>query len=184
MKYSIFLVMILALADSSIYAQKVFTRSGQISFYSDAPLEKIQAHNHKATCVLDLSSGKMEWAVLIKAFSFEKALMQEHFNENYMESTKYPKATFVGNIVDYQKIDLSKDGFTETKVVGDLTIKGTTRPVESQAVLETKNGKLTGKSTLVIAVADYGIEIPKLVRDNIAKEVKIEINADFEILNQ
>ena len=88
------------MGSSALLGQKYFTKDGKVSFYSDALMEKIEAHNTKAASVIDAENGQMEFAVLIKAFQFEKALMQEHFNENYMESSTYPKASFKGKIED------------------------------------------------------------------------------------
>jgi hypothetical protein len=92
--------------------QKYFTKTGTISFFSETPMEKIEAQTKSANCVLDASTGKLEFAVLIKSFQFEKALMQEHFNENYMESTKFPKSTFKGQLDNFSSIDLSKKSKT------------------------------------------------------------------------
>ena len=111
MKKSIFstLVVLLFLANG-LSAQKYFTRGGNVSFNSDTPLEKIEAINSNAACVLDTETGKLQFSVLIKAFTFEKALMQEHFNENYMESTKFPKSTFKGEIENFRDVDFSTAG--------------------------------------------------------------------------
>ncbi len=185
MKKIIFLVFVSVLfLTQSIQAQKYFTRTGNIVFSSEAPMEKIEASNQKATSVLDAKSGKMEFAVLIKAFQFEKALMQEHFNENYMESDKFPKALFKGAIVDMSKIDLSTDGTYAVKVKGDLTIHGETKEVETDGNIEVKDGKISATSTFEIEVADFKIEIPKVVRDNIAKIVSITINIDYELFKK
>ena len=185
MKKVIFLVFVSVLFFAqSMQAQKYFTRTGNIVFSSEAPMEKIEASNQKATSVLDASSGKMEFAVLIKAFQFEKALMQEHFNENYMESDKFPKALFKGAIVDMSKIDLSSDGTYAVKVKGDLTIHGETKEVESDGTIVVKNGKISATSTFEIAVADYKISIPKVVRDNIAKVVAIVVNINYELFKK
>ncbi len=163
---------------SHLQAQKYFTREGKISFFSDAPLEKIEAHNQQATAVADFTSGAMEFAVLIKAFQFEKALMQEHFNENYMESTKYPKATFKGQIADAAKVNLSKDGTYPVKVKGMLTIKGVSKEIETDGTIVVRGGAVSASSAFKIVVADYGIAIPKVVADKIAKivEVKVDVN--------
>src|SRR5882762_5343542 len=83
---------------------RVFTRKGQISFYSKAPLEDIEAHNKAAVRVLDKTTGQLEFSVLMKGFEFEKALQQEHFNEDYVESDKYPKAVFKGKLADVSKV--------------------------------------------------------------------------------
>ena len=169
---------------NSIHAQKYFTRTGNIVFSSDAAMEKIEASNQKATSVLDAATGKMEFAVLIKAFQFEKALMQEHFNENYMESDKYPKAKFKGGIVDVSKVDFLKDGIYPVNVKGNLTIHGETNEVETDGTIVMKDGKISATSTFEVAVADYKIEIPKVVRDNIAKIVSITVNIDYELFKK
>lgn len=177
--YSIF---ILTLCANITFGQKYFTKTGHISFYSDTPLEKIEAHNKSSNCVLDIATGKLEFATLIKGFQFEKALMQEHFNENYMESNKFPKATFKGRIDNYVAIDGSKSGKIPVKVSGDLTIHGVTKKVTTDAVLNVVNGKIETNATFNIAVADYGISIPSLVKDQIAKTVKIKVVAVLEPL--
>ncbi len=158
-------------------AQKYFTREGKVSFFSDAPMEKIEAHNQQATAVVDFSTGAIEFAVLIKAFQFEKALMQEHFNENYMESTKFPKAIFKGQVVDAAKVDIKKDGTYPVNVKGKLTIKDVTKDVEADATFVVSKGALSAKSTFKVAVADYNISIPKVVAEKIAKVVDVKVEA-------
>lgn len=179
----VFVFAISMLFVNGLFAQKYFTRTGAITFTSEAPLEKIEASNQKATSVLDVATGKMEFAVLIKAFQFEKALMQEHFNENYMESDKYPKAIFKGAITDISQVDFAKDGTYPVKVQGRLTIHGETKEVASDGSITIENGQISGKSTFEVAVADFKIEIPKVVRDNIAKTVVITVNVDYELFN-
>ncbi|HMQ46097.1 MAG TPA: YceI family protein [Saprospiraceae bacterium] len=177
------LVFMLALLSvSAIHAQKYFTKAGNIAFFSDTALEKIEAHNYKATSVIDLTSGQMEFAVLIKAFQFEKALMQEHFNENYMESDKFPKATFKGEIQNLSDINFKKDGDYTAKIKGKLTIHGVTKDIETTGTFNVKSGKISASSVFNVLVADYGIKIPTVVKDNVAKEVKIEVNIDYEEL--
>lgn len=178
-----FCLLILMVISIDVNAQKYFTRDGEVSFFSEAPLEKIEAHNSKATSVIDISTGRMEFAILIKAFQFEKALMQEHFNENYMESDKYPKATFKGNIANFESLDLTKDGEYEVAVKGDLTIHGETKSIETPGIFVIKGGQISAISTFDVTVADYKIEIPSIVRDNIAKTVTINIAVDYEELN-
>jgi len=175
---------IVLFSSNSIQAQKYFTRTGNIVFSSDTPMEKIEASNQKATSVLDVETGKIEFAVLIKAFQFEKALMQEHFNENYMDSDNFPKAFFKGEIVDLSKIDLSIDGIHPVKVKGALTIHGETNDVETDGTLVIKDGNISANSTFEVAVADYKIEIPKIVRENIAKIVSIAVNIDYELFKK
>ncbi|MDX1477175.1 MAG: YceI family protein [Saprospiraceae bacterium] len=165
-------------------AQKYFTRDGEISFFSDAPLEKIEAVNKKVASVLDGETGAIEFAVLIKSFHFEKALMEEHFNENYLESGKYPKATFTGTIDNISAIDLNTDGEYTAQVSGDMTIHGVTKPVSTTGKLIVSNGTIKATSTFEIAVADYEIKIPKVVKDNIAEIVEIRVAIDYKRLEQ
>ena len=165
-----------------VSGQKYFTKTGHVSFYSDTPLEKIEAQNKSSNCVLDLATGKLEFAVLIKGFQFEKALMQEHFNENYLESNKFPKATFKGQIDNYTKIDVTKNGKSTVKVSGDLTLHGVTKKLNTDAVVEIKPGQIDADATFNILVADYNISIPSLVKDQIAKSVKVKVDATLEVL--
>lgn len=165
---------------TSLNAQKFFTREGKIAFFSDTPLEKIEAHNNSATSVIDLETGRMEFAVLIKAFQFEKALMQEHFNENYMESDKFPKAVFKGQITNMDEIDLTKEGEYAVMVEGDLTIHGVTQPVQTEGTIKVEEGQMKANSSFTVLVADYEIEIPGVVRDNIAKAVRIDVEMDYK----
>ncbi|MFZ1750077.1 MAG: YceI family protein [Saprospiraceae bacterium] len=167
---------------SNIQAQKYFTKTGQISFYSDTPIEKIEALNKSSNCVMDVETGKIEFAVLVKGFQFDKALMQEHFNENYMESNKYPKATFKGQIDGYQKLDISKNGKSNVHATGDLTIHGVTKKVTTSGVLVVVNGKIDIDATFDVILADYKISIPALVRDQISKTVKIKVDVTLEPL--
>ena len=182
MKKLWFSAAILVLGFTAVNAQKIFTKEGNISFYSDAPMEKIEASNTGATSVVDLESGRMEFAVLIKGFQFEKALMQEHFNENYMESSKFPKSTFKGEITNLAAINFNEDGTYAANIKGDLTIHGVTKTVETTGQFVVKGGQISGNSTFTVLVADYGIEIPAVVKDNIAKEVKIMVDCAYQEL--
>ena len=183
MRKSILLLFFIG-ASSIAFGQKYFTKEGLVRFESDAPLEKIEAVNDKATCVWDTESGAIQVAVLIKSFQFEKALMQEHFNENYMESSEFPKATFKGKITNMDDIDLTKDGNVEANITGELTIHGVTNSVSTTGSIVVEAGALKGLTNFEVAVADYGIEIPKLVRENIAKEVSIQCEFDFKPLEK
>lgn len=168
--------MLLMMGSTSLSAQKFFTKTGEVNFTSVAPLEKIEAENNAATCVIDFASGQMQMAVLIKAFKFEKALMQEHFNENYMESSKYPKGAFKGKITGMKATDLQKDGQYAVKVVGDLTIHGQTKAVSTPGSITVKGDKVTAVASFSVKLEDYKIEVPSVVRDKIAKDVSIDVN--------
>lgn len=177
-------IVICAIMALPLSAQKYFTRDGKISFHSDAPLEKIEAHNSKVSSVLDMSSGDIEFAVLIKSFRFEKALMEEHFNENYLESSKYPKATFKGKVANIGTVDISATGEHTVTVKGEMTIHGVTKPLETTGKLKTGDGSVRASSVFEITVADYNIEIPKVVRENIARVVQVHVEIHYKPLEQ
>lgn len=180
MRYSIFVLFIFFIFYSSAFAQKYFTKTGQISFYSKAALENIEAHSKTALAIFDTESGNFEWSVLIKSFQFEKALMQEHFNENYMESHKFPKAVFKGKIDDFHKIDFSQNGNHSLKVTGKLTIHGVTNDFSANGTITIADGEILCNSEIDVILADYNIAIPSVVRDNIAKNVKIKVSANLQ----
>ena len=164
-------------------AQKFITKTGYIKFYSDASLEKIAAHNRQVNCALDAATGDFIFRVLMKSFEFEKALMQEHFNENYVESDKYPNATFLGKITNIKDIILTKDGTYNANVEGKLTIHGVTNNVKEKGTFEVRQGKLIGKAKFNIVVADYKITIPGTVGNNISKTVEITVDVTLDKAN-
>lgn len=162
-------------------AQQYFTRTGEVSFHSRALLEDIDAFNNQGTFVMDSDTKKVQMAVLIKAFQFEKALMQEHFNENYMESDQYPKAVFSGTMEIPGKLDLESNGeYGPYPVNGELTIRGITRPIATTARFSRSGESLQATTQFNVAVADYEISVPKIVRDKIAKEVEIRVSLELE----
>lgn len=178
------LIVLFFISVSNIAAQKYYSKTGNIHFLSEAPLEKIEATNNNAYAVFDAASGQMEWSVLIKGFKFEKSLMQQHFNENYMESSKFPKAIFKGQLVKPSATDLSKNGDYPVEVKGNMTMHGVTKPLSVPARIIVKDGKITAKGNFSIAIADYGIEVPKIVRDNIAKTVHVTVDAELLPMNK
>jgi polyisoprenoid-binding protein YceI len=167
-------------------AQKYFTKDAKVAFdaTSTTSPEKIAAVNPKGTLVIDMATGKMESAILVKGFHFEQALMEEHFNENYMESNKFAKATFAGDVVDYKKaINLTKDGDYTAVVKGKLTMHGVTKDVETKGTFTVKSGKLTAvKANFKAPLADYKIDIPSVVKDKITKDAKIDFSGTLQLL--
>ena len=163
---------------------KYFTRTGHISFFSEAALENIDAHNHQGTCILDSESGALALSVLIKGFEFEKALMQEHFNENYLESHKFPKSTFKGKIVNLDDVNFKDNGKYDVEVQGELTIHGETNTVSSAGILEVADNTINATASFPVTVNDYKIKIPKTVIDNIAKVVEVKVALKLEPYNR
>lgn len=183
MKKVIFLITLCIVGVATLSAQdKYYTKTGKINFNSKATLENIEALNKSVTAVLDTKSGNLQFAVLMKGFEFEKALMQEHFNENYIESHKYPKAEFKGAVVNNADINYGKDGTYIAKVKGQLTIHGETKTVETDGKIQVKGGKVLADAVFGIALADYKIEIPNVVKNNIAKTVNIEVDCSLDPL--
>lgn len=164
------------------FGQKYFSKTGKISFKSEASMEKIEAQNASASTALDINNGNLEWAVLIQGFKFEKALMQEHFNENYMESATYPKAKFKGKIDNIGTVNFLKDGVYNVTATGQLEIHGITKPVTSKGTITVKSGAISAKSNFSVLLTDYGITIPKLVADNISKTVDITVDVSYQLM--
>lgn len=162
------------------FAQKLYTKNGHISFFSKTSMENIQADNNQVLSVLNTQSGELQFSVIIKSFHFEKALMEEHFNENYLESDKYPKSTFKGTITDISKVNFTADGSYPVTVSGDLSIHGATNKVNTKGTINIKGGKVTATSTFTVALADYKITVPKLVEANISKTIEIKINCLYD----
>lgn len=159
---------------------KYLTKNGKMSFFSSTGIEDITAENNKVSSVLDSKTGKIVIEVLIKSFRFKKPLMEEHFNENYMESTKYPKSKFDGKIDNLSAVNFSKDGTYKTTISGNLTIKDKTNPIKTDATITVKGGKLNGNTKFKIVLADYNITIPSVVKDKIKKEMEITADLDYE----
>jgi len=163
----------------AVNAQKYMTRNGYIGFYSHTPLEDIKADNNQVAGVLDISTGDMVFQVLIKSFHFERALMEEHFNENYMESEKFPKATFKGKITNLSSVNFSKDGSYDVTVDGDLTIRDATNKINTKGTIEVVSGGINAISKFNISPEDYKINIPGVVRDKIAKNLEVTVAIKF-----
>ena len=159
-----------------------FTKNGRISFYSKAPLEDIEADHKAVTCVLDKKTGLVQFSLLMKGFEFEKALMQEHFNENYIESDKYPKSTFRGQIINNNDVNYSSDGTYPAKVKGSLVIHGETREIEISGTIEVKNGKIMLKAEFPVLLSNYKISIPSINKDNVSNTIRITVDCSLEPL--
>jgi polyisoprenoid-binding protein YceI len=179
MKKILLLSMLTVAVAGQAFAQKYVSRNANVSFFSKTPMENIEAHNRQGTTVIDFEKNEMVFTVLMKSFEFDKALMQEHFNEKYVESAKYPKGTFKGKFTPKGNINLSADGTHPVTVEGTMEIKGKTNPVKAEGIFIIKDGKLRGTSEFFIVLADYDIKIPGAVKDNIAEKVHVTVEADY-----
>jgi polyisoprenoid-binding protein YceI len=129
---------------------------------------------------LDIQTGDFVFKVLMKSFVFEKALMQEHFNENYVESDKFPNATFQGKIANFSAVDFTKEGTYDVTVEGDLTIHGITKKISEKGTFTVKAGdKIHGNSKFMVKPADYDIKIPSTVMNNIAETIEVTVDVEL-----
>jgi len=156
---------------------KYMTKVGLISFFSASIMEDIEARNNKVAAVVDLGTGQMAFAVPIREFQFKRTLMQEHFNENYMESEKYPKATFTGQVVNAaQVMKLVASSSQNVEVEGQMTMHGVSHKVAVSGTMQLRDGQLVMFAYFNIAPADYAVDIPLLVREHIAKSVSVRVS--------
>ncbi len=168
-----------------LQAQKQLTREAFIKFYSETSIENIEAKTNEASSVIDLEKGEFVCQVLMKSFYFEKALMQEHFNENYVESEKYPKAVFKGKFGDWDGVpNLNENGELKKKLSGTMSLHGIEKPFQAESIINIQSGKVSMTSEFLISPEDYKIEIPSAVVDKIAKEIEVSFTANFTPLNK
>ena len=183
MKTHFVLTAIFILAGFFASAQdKFFTKNGRIGFVSTGNIETIEANHKSVTCVLDSKTGNLQFSVLMRGFEFHKALMQEHFNENYVESDKFPRSEFRGQVQNNSAIDYTKDGEYGAKVKGKLTIHGVTKDIEADGKIAVKSGKPQVSADLKILLSDYNIKISGLHKDNINNTVTITVDCPMEPL--
>ncbi|MFH6602863.1 YceI family protein [Maribacter algicola] len=149
---------------------KFLTKEGFVSFFSHSIVEDIKADNNQVLSIIDTTTGKIAIQLLMRSFMFEKALMQEHFNENYVESHKYPKATFSGEIKNLNEIDGTN---TATEIVGTLTVHGEKKEISTMVDIKMMDDEIILKGDFKVDVADFKIKIPAIVANNIAKTIKV-----------
>ena len=174
-------VLFLALCLSGIMVisqTKYSLKESKIMFYSKASLEDIQAVSKSSIGLIDASTKDFVVKLSIKSFVFDKALMQEHFNENYMESDKFPNAVFKGKIEG--NFDVSKDGSYPVKMNGKLEIHGVAKDRIIPVTIVVKNRNISFNSEFKLAIADHGIKIPKMVAQNLAEVVDIKVEGALE----
>jgi polyisoprenoid-binding protein YceI len=166
------------------FAQVQFTKNGTIQFKSTTTntVDKVEATNKSAVCKLNTATGEVEFGILIKSFVFTNDLMQQHFNENYMESDKFPKSTFKGKIETLSAVNFKADGVYKVLVQGAMTIHGVTKNVKVPGTVTIKGGKIAISSAFGIALADYGISLPGAVKDKISKEISTVVNCSLQSL--
>ncbi|MGY3214866.1 YceI family protein [Mucilaginibacter sp. HD30] len=165
-------------AGQDLYACK----NARISMFSSAPIEDIAATSTSGTSVLNVATGDVAFSLNISSFKFKKSLMQEHFNSEYLESDKYPKAAFKGKIQG--SINASQNGTYPVTAVGELEVHGVKQNRTLQGNITVNNGNITLVSEFMVKCADHDIKIPTIVFHNIAESIKINVNATYTAVPQ
>lgn len=172
------LILICLLFSTQLIAQQFYSNKGQISFFSEAPIENISAINENVSAIIDSQTGGFAFRLKIEDFTFPNSLMQEHFNESYLESEKYPLSTFTGVIDNFSDLDLS----TKQNLVvnGSLSMHGISKDAQMKATAHLINEELYITSTFDVALEDYDIDIPKIMMYKIAELIKVVVEIKLQ----
>ncbi len=160
-----------------VWGQTLTCKNARVSFFSSAPLEDIEARSSTAVAALNVQTGDVVVKVKNTSFQFEKKLMREHFNENYMESERFPVSEFRGKVQDVSVLNVV--GKHTVTVSGTLQVHGVSKAYEAKVNLEVADGSIMAQTSFPVKVADHGIRIPSVVGKNIAETVKVSIQAQF-----
>ena len=180
MKNTKFLVVAaLVLVSITSFGQKQIDKSGTIHLFSKTPMFIIEADNNKVASILNTQTGEIVVSTLVRSFKFHEALVEEHFNENYMESQTFPKSSFKGKIVNNASINYAKDGTYPAVIEGDLTMHGTTNHVKENATITIKGGKISTSMVMHVSLAAYKIKVEESYKDRINDDIKLTIKFNF-----
>ncbi len=173
------LVLCLLFVVGTVSAQKYYTKTGETDFKASVDaFEPVEAKSNSTTAILQMGTGDIAALLFMKSFHFKVALMEEHFNENYMDSDKFPKATFKGKLKNFSMSDLSVTA-KEYKLSGTLTVRGKAKDIETTAMISKDGDKVVLTSYFTVKPQDFDIEIPGIVRDKIAKEINVTLNYEL-----
>lgn len=180
MKKLVFLMIVTMMAGSA-FAQDYLTRNGKISFHSSTPIEDIDAVNNEVLSSLNTATGEFNFRVAILGFKFDAVDMQKHFNgDTYMNSAKYPRASFTGKITDLSSVDFKKDGIYNVTVQGNLTIKDVTKPVSASGTITVKGGKIIARSEFKIKRAEYNVSGEAIHEKKIGQVITIKVDCTYD----
>ena len=160
---------------------QVTQKSGSVSFFSSTPVEDIKAENSSFTSSINQSDSSVVFRVPITGFVFRKRLMQQHFNEQYLESDKFPVATFRGKLSKPLPGQDGSQSPVQSRVTGTLTIRDVSREIDEVVVFTPSGSDTRALCEFTVRPADYGIKIPRILIKNIAEEVKVTINVLYTI---
>lgn len=172
-------VCLVALTAFKLVPNLFHATEGKIAFRSEAPMEVIKASSNSLVGILDTAKKNFSFKVPISSFEgFNSRTQREHFNENYMQTEKFPEASFKGKIIE--DVDLSQEGSYTVRAKGILNIHG----VEKERIIKTditvKNGNFIVKSNFSVLLSDHNIPIPKVVYQKLANDIKVEVNATLQ----
>lgn len=173
MKY---VCLLIAVWPGSLAAQKFISETSSVTFFSKATIEDISAKNEKAMAMLDTGTGDIACSIPVKEFTFEKSLMQEHFNEKYMETEKFPKASFQGKVSGFTA---GATGSQPVRAAGKLTLHGVTRDVDVPGTLEVRGDRIVIHAQFIVTLEEYNVKRPQVLWKNIAEAV--EVTLDFTL---
>jgi polyisoprenoid-binding protein YceI len=185
-KYKLLLILLVAISFSFVAKTDIwYTRSAKVTFFSSAPVEDIKANNNQVTVVFNQSTGDINVQIAIKSFKFKNKTMQEHFNENYMESDKYPYANYKGKINGIEKINFTTDttgnfikpATYNVTTKGNMTIHGVTKEVVTNGKLILKGSQAIIKTNFDVLLVDYNIEKPSIMAMKIADKIEVTLES-------
>ena len=173
-----FLSLILLILNFTQTGQDLYTcKNARISIFSHALIEDINAVSPTGVSVFNATTGQLDFSLAIPTLRFEKAFMQQHFNSDYMESDKYPRAIFKGKILEH--VDFTRDGAYAVNAAGELTVHGVSQKRTIQGSLTVKNGVISMASEFMVKCADHHIDIPQILFYHIAESIKVTVSATY-----
>lgn len=177
-KYVLSSLAIIFFLAANVSAQdKFITKTGHVWIHSKTPVKEIEAHNRQVTSILDVKTGDMIVSCFLIDFKFDNQLVEEHFNENYVESAKFPKVKFKGKVLDIATIDFTKNGTYKRMVEGVMEMHGKSVTIKKEGTAVVKDGKIKASASFTVTAEQFAIIIPDLVKDKIQKN--IEVYVDF-----
>ena len=175
------LILMLLLAGVSLSAQTIMSKNGTAYFISRTDIINIDAINNSGASIIKKETGEIMAIALIKSFKFTLATAFDHFNEEYMESDKYPKAEFKGKILELPDLDLTRDGVHEVTAEGNLTLHGVTKPIKEKGTITVKDGKMSGECNFTVLLDDYEIKVPAMVKDRVSQKIEIKVSSVYQL---
>jgi hypothetical protein len=182
MKKNLFLFLCCLTLSFEGFTQHLYSlKKSNIHFYAGTPMEDIDADNTKTNSFLDLKAGDILISIPNNGFKFKSALMEEHFNENYMESEKFPKSEFKGKILEIEKYDFSKTDSYKVKIEGTLTVHGVSKKRTLEVTIYREGAALIGTTKFIISLADHNIQRPQILWEKLSENIEVTANFEYQL---